>query len=146
MRKLRLSHPNGTRTELSIDSSGYLVRSNHPASVAFTVGTEATTTINVTMIVKDANGNAITYPVALQMYLSDNANGLDIINTAHSSGMAIGTNGVLIETIADKVGILLTTAAGLADITFTEAADKTAYLVVILPDGRLQISGAITHT
>lgn len=109
----------------------------------FVIGVEATNIINVGVTLKDA-GHAIGVAAAVHGYLSTSATGANIAATAPSSGYAIGTNGVAIETIADKAGIFVSSAAGLFDINLTEAGVATFYLVLIMPDGSLVISGAIT--
>ena len=74
------------------------------------------------------------------------ADGIDLLNTAHSSGTAIGASGVMLaELVTDKLFELVSDATGEIILTATEAGAKTAYLVVILPDGRLVVSGAVTH-
>lgn len=115
------------------------------ADVAFTVGAEGTNAINVALQLKDAAGNDLAVRGAVYAYLSDDANGDSIIASAHSSGWAIGTDGLLIPDVTNKSGHLVSEADGDIDLTITEAGAKTAYLVVVLPNGTLKVSGAITH-
>jgi hypothetical protein len=114
----------------------------------FTIGAEGGggTTINVAVVVKqDKAATAVSSRRVLDVYLSDSSTGAGIIGTAPSSGGAIGTNGVILASVtANKYYKVLTTAAGLFDITFTEAGAKTFYLVVVMPNGRLVVSSAIT--
>lgn len=92
----------------------------------------------------DASGNAIATAASLPWYISSDAAG-QAISTAHSVGASIGTDGLLQEYTANVSGLLTFEADGDADIDFEEAGAKTAYLVVVLPSGKLAISGAITH-
>lgn len=110
----------------------------------FVIGAEATNVINVGVTFRDADNNVIAQTAALHCWLSTLPTGLDVVATAPSSGIAIGTNGLLIEAVADKYGLLVCNAAGLADINFSEAGVATFYLVLRMPDGSLVVSSAIT--
>lgn len=113
----------------------------------FTVAAEnaGAGTINVAIQVNDGLGNALTSPVALPWYFANDSAGLTPTTTAHDGGSAIGTDGALIESVANLSGILVTEADGDADITITDAGAFTVYLVLVMPTGELAISGAITH-
>lgn len=111
--------------------------------VGFTIGAEATNAINVALQFRGANGRAIAERGSVLAYLSDDVNGDSVTATAPSSGVAIGTDGLAIETIADKSFLLVSESNGKLDVTLTEATAKTWYLVCVLPDGRLAVSGAI---
>ena len=112
-------------------------------SVTFTVGTEATNAINVAMQFKDGNGADLAERKAVNWWLASNAAG-DAIAAAPSSGIAIGTDGTLIESVTNVSGILITEADGEADVTLTDNTTGTWHLVVQLPNGSLAVSGAIT--
>lgn len=113
---------------------------------SFTVGAEGGNVINVAVAIKDGYNNvALAVRTCLTVYLADAATGAAIIGTAPSGGIAAGTNGaVLAALVANKLLYVVTNAAGLIDFNITEAGVKTLYLVVVLPDGRQAISGAIT--
>jgi hypothetical protein len=97
------------------------------------------------VIKQDKAQVAVATRRVLDVYLSDSSTGAGIIGTAPSSGGAIGTNGVILASVvANKYLKVLTTAAGLFDITFTEAGAKTFYLCVVMPNGRIVVSSAIT--
>ncbi len=103
----------------------------------FTVGTEAADAINVSVQLIDRNdGTPLTERTAVKWYLAADANG-DSIATAPSGGIAIGTNGLLIEHTNNLAGVAITEATGIFDVTITETAAKSFYLVVIAPDGKL---------
>lgn len=111
--------------------------------VAFTIGAEASNAINVAIQLK-ADGKDLDYRAAVWAYLSTDANGDNVTASAPSGGFAIGTDGVAIEAVADKLALLISEADGDIDITITESTAKTFYLVVVLPDGSLKVSNAIT--
>lgn len=118
--------------------------SNKVCDVKMTVGAEAANVINVACVCEWMNDEPVDRRVALPWYLSTSATGANIAATAPTGGIAIGTNGVLIESIADKHGLVVSTAAGLFDISLTDVGTPTFYLVVVLPSGDLKVSGAIT--
>jgi hypothetical protein len=110
-----------------------------------TVGTENTDVINVSIQLKDADANDVTSRQSIRAYLSDDANGDSLIASVHSGAVAIGTDGLAIELVTKKCWQLVSEADGDIDINITEAGTKTAYLVLVMPDGTLFVSGAITH-
>lgn len=113
--------------------------------VEFTVGVEATDAINVAIQVNDPEGKAIDHAAAFDFYLADDAAGLDPSTTAPTTGTAIGTDGALIESVANLSGKLITEVDGDADVTITNpTTTPTFYLVIVLPDGQLAVSTAIT--
>lgn len=114
-------------------------RSSVVAGVTFTIGAEAANARNVQ--VKLASGGAHG---AVLAYLSDDASGNSIVATAPSGGWAIGTDGLLIPLVTNKAAYLVSEADGDIDVTITEAGVKTVYLVIVLPDGSLVVSSAIS--
>lgn len=115
-----------------------------PMQVGFTVGTQAGDVINVALQLNDANGVALAVRGALYAYLSDDANGDSIAATAPDGGVAIGADGLAIPLVADKAFLLVSEADGDIDLDIEESGADTWYLVVVLPNGKLAVSGAIT--
>ncbi|HNO94202.1 MAG TPA: hypothetical protein PKJ84_08525 [Anaerolineales bacterium] len=110
----------------------------------FTIGAENTNAINVAIqLLNRDNGNELAERVGLQWYLSSDANG-DAISAAPSGGIAIGTDGLLIEHTNNIAGKIISEADGDIDVTLTESTAKSFYLILIAPDGKLYPSGAIT--
>ena len=112
--------------------------------VAMVPGTEVPNDINVTGQVNDGLGNDLATATALDFYLADDAAGLTPSTTAPDGGIAIGTDGALIESVANLSGKIITEADGDFDIDITESGVATWYLVVVLPTGKLVVSSAIT--
>ena len=118
---------------------------NQPASITFVVGAESSDVINVSGQVEDAAGADMATPTALQFYLADDSAGLDPSTSAPAEGIAIGTDGALIENVANLSGVLITEADGDFDIDVSNTTTTpTFYLVVVMPNGSLAISVAIT--
>lgn len=110
-----------------------------------TVGTEAANAINVAIQLKDRfGGGEMAERVGIFAYLSDDAYGNSVAATAPDGGAAIGTDGLAIPLVANKAFWLVSEADGDIDITITESGADTFYLILVMPDGKLVPSGAIT--
>ena len=133
-------NPTKARAKMSKFSS----HKNLKIDAKFTVGVEGSDAINVAVQLKDRNnGNELAERVGLAWYLSSDANG-DAIAAAPSGGIAIGTDGLLLEWTNNVSGLVVSEADGDIDVTLTEAGAGTWYLVLVAPDGKLLVSGAIT--
>ena len=118
------------------------------ASVAFTVGAEATNAITVSCQFNDAAGAAMTSARCLRGYLSADSEGQ---TAASSSGLTItsGTDGLTqVSVDANTINMIWLTseADGDVDVVITDgsAGTLTNYLNVVTPDGKIHTSGAIT--
>lgn len=114
-----------------------------PNNASFVIGEEAADVIAVSIQLKDGLKD-LAQRAAVDFYLSTNANGDNLLGTAPDGGIAIGTDGVLIPYVADIAGKLVSEVDGDIDITIEESGAATYYLVLVLPDGTLKVSGAIT--
>ena len=112
-------------------------------NVVFTIGAEAANVINVGIQLKDGVSE-VGERLCVKAYLSDDANGDSVADTAPTT-VAIGTDGVLIPLVTGKCFLLTSEVDGDIDINITlSSGADTWYLVVVLPDGRLVVSDAIT--
>lgn len=114
------------------------------ALASFTIGTEATDAINVAVQLKTARAKDVAVRVGLLCYLSDDATGDSVVGTAPSGGWAVGTDGLLIPVVTNKAAHVVSESDGQFDLTITHSGAKTCYLVIVMPDGSLVVSGAIT--
>lgn len=131
------------QTEAKYDAIKELQNAHLDAS--FVIGAEAGNVINVGIQLKYDKSQADTVRRAVHAYLSDDANGDSIVATAPSGAVAIGTDGVLYDIgAAKKHFFLVSESDGDIDINITEAGVKTLYLVLVMPNGRLVPSTAIT--
>jgi len=115
-----------------------------PMRATFVVGAEAGDAINVVVQLQDALGNDLAVRGAVLFYLASDAAGDAPHGTAPSAGIAIGTDGAMIEWTTNLSGLLISESDGDIDITLSEAGVATWYLVIVTADGRLWVSGAIT--
>ena len=114
------------------------------ADAAFVIGAEAADVINVGIQFQNGAGADITERASVMFYLADDVNGDIPSAAAPSGGIAIGTDGALIEWTANLAGLMIGEVDGDVDINITEAGVDTWYLVLVMPNGSLVISGAIT--
>lgn len=112
----------------------------------FTIGADAGTTIAITIQFYDKlSGAELAEAVCVPWYLSSDAAG-QVISAASSGGIAIGTDGLLIEWTANVSGLMISEADGDVDLVATEAGALTQYLNLVMPTGDIVTSGAITFT
>lgn len=110
----------------------------------YTIGTESANAINVAVqLIDRENGNEVKERVALAWYLASNATG-DAISAAPDGGIAIGTDGLLLEWTNNISGLVVSEADGDIDVTIGESTAKSFYLVLVAPDGKIYPSSAIT--
>lgn len=113
-------------------------------AASYTIGAESANAIAVTVQLSDRlNGGDLAERVGLKWYLSSDANG-DALATAPSGGIAIGTDGLLLEPINNQAGFVISESDGDIDVVITDTGTPTMYLVLVAPDGKLYPSGAIT--
>ena len=108
------------------------------------VGTEAANVINVAIQMKNLDEQDMAAACAVPFYLADDVVGLDPATAAPDGGIVIGTDGAMIEWTGNLSGLLVSEADGDIDIDMTDAGVMTKYLVLVMPDGSLVVSAAIT--
>ena len=112
-------------------------------TATFTIADQSAETRLVTIQFKDWAGNNLEVPVSVLCYTASNATGL--------TPAALG-DAELLEATYGKINILLSktvfqlisNAAGKIDVTVTENGIDTYYLVLVLPNGKLVVSDALT--
>lgn len=113
-------------------------------SALFTIGAESANTITVNIQLLDReNRNEIAERAAVGFYLSADANG-DSTAVAATS-LVGGTDGIMQEFISNSAGRLVSEVDGDIDVVVGDASGvATYYLVLVMPDGKLIVSSAIT--
>lgn len=110
-----------------------------------TLSAEAANIITASIQLKNQSAGDLAIRGGVFAYLSDDANGDSIAATAPDGGWVIGTDGLLIPVVAGKAAWLISEADGDIDVAITHVAGaKTVYLILVMPDGSLAKSGAIT--
>ena len=117
---------------------------NLKLAATFTIGAEGSNAINTVIQISDRhNGGDLSEKVAIPWYLSSDAGG-NVISAAPQTGIAIGTDGLLIEWTNNVSGIVVSEDDGDIDLTITDTGVATFYINLIMPDGKVYTSGAIT--
>lgn len=130
----------------SIEAAGEITAAEVTAlGVEFTIGAEDSDVINVAIQINDGHGDPVEVSKALHIYLAEDDAGLEPSATDPDGGVEIGTDGALIAlSLEPFLGLLISDGAGAADLDIEESGAGTWYLVVVLPNGSLAISNAIT--
>lgn len=126
-------------------SAASTVVTGRPGAAVHTVAAAGGGAQTDSIQVNDEAGTAMAEPVSLSWYLADDAAGITPSTLAPDGGVAAGTDGALIESVANLSGFAVTEADGDLDVTVT-ATTGSWYLVLVLPDGTLSISTVITPT
>lgn len=91
----------------------------------------------------DATGADLAKRGMVQVYLSNDANGDTIATAGNPAGLAAGTDGLYQQLTQHLAGFFTSEADGDIDVTITNTGSGSVYLVVVLPNGALKVSGAI---
>ena len=110
------------------------------------VGAEGGSTINVTIQLKDVLGVDLAKIASVWAFMSADAAGLAVDGNSMSTAPAIGTDGDMKIALTNFMFLLTSAADGDIDIDFVDTGTNTHYLVLVMPNGRHVVSGAITHT
>ena len=79
--------------------------------------------------------------------MSKNSDGSTVAATATDVvTTAIGTDGLIVPVTAQLSGFLVSESDGDIDLAIEIADNKLAYLVLVMPDGRLIISDVMSYT
>jgi hypothetical protein len=118
-----------------------LPKLNLAAGISWTVGTENTNVVRVTVQVKNENGDNLAQKTAMRFYLTSDAAGL--VPAVLTSAAAAGASGAVVDEAVNG-GVVITTATGLAILSLTDTtASLTRYVNLILPSGEIVTSPAV---
>ncbi len=137
----------GNRGQLVVRKGNGTVDLTRPCvDASITVGAENTNVRAITIQLKDAEGDDINYQEIVEIFVVGAANLDAIITTGGSTGIAIGTDGAILETrVAKKIFTVASEADGDIDLTWTDTGTEVAYLALRLPNGRVIFSSALTN-
>jgi len=111
-----------------------------------TVGAENTNVRAITVQFKDAAGANMDALVRCELHVLLNSTGSDFVATGGSTGIAAGADGKILATVAKKIFKAISDTTGKITLTWTDTGTEAAYLGVLLPNGRMVISSALTNT
>jgi hypothetical protein len=116
------------------------------AGASIVVGAEATNVRQIAIQLKDAQGKDLAHRATVQIAVLADANGDAFVATGGSTGIAVGTDGALLPIVAKKLFLAISEADGDIDLTWTDTGTEAAYLAVILPNGSMVVSAALTNS
>jgi hypothetical protein len=116
------------------------------AGASFTVSAEVSNVRTIAIQLKDGTGADIAARQAVRIAVFADANGDAFAATGGSTGIAIGTDGALVPIVAKKLFEVVSEADGDIDLTWTDTGTEAAFLGIILPNGKLVMSTALTNT
>lgn len=105
---------------------------------------EDTNVRQIAIYFTDENGEYTTDIQSVTLVVFADAAGAALATTGGSTGIEIGATGTLITLVSKKVFIGITDG-GTIKLTWTDTATEAAYLGVILPNGNVAISDALTN-
>lgn len=114
------------------------------AAAEYTIASESDDLITVTIQLNDYAGTALGASMGAMWYLSEDSGGAAIANGAPSGGIAVVTDGLLLEWTADLSGWLVCETDGDIDVVLEDNGDDAFYFVIVMPDGTLDVSAVIT--
>jgi hypothetical protein len=115
------------------------------AAAEFTIGGEGTNVRAIAIQLKDALGSDLAHIASVLMGVFSAASGTAFATTGGSTGIAIGTDGALLAIVAKKLFVLTSEADGDIDLTWTDTGTEAVYLGIVLPNGKLAMSGIIQN-
>ena len=134
----------GTVTGATLHNAG---NSGEAVDVTYTVGAAHGTTVNVAAQFVDDEGDNISHSIAIWMYLADDTSGLVFTAAGPDGANAINTDGAAVEVIADQLYLVNTEADGQFDFDVIHSGGAVNwYMAIIMPNGRLAVSGKIEIT
>ena len=131
---------------ITLASGGIFNNIGGAADASIVVAAEAGDARAITIQLKDAAGADLAHRAAVLIAVLLDANGDAFVVTGGSTGIAIGTDGALHTITAKKLFLAISEADGDIDLTWTDTGSEAAYLAVVLPNGKMIISTALTNT
>lgn len=116
---------------------------NVVGGASFSVSSESTNAITVSVQLQDETGADIAFAGKVDWYWSSSASG-GTLGTAPTGGIAGGTDGLIVETLANQAGYAVSESDGDIDFVLTDTGTPTGYLVLAFGNGKVAISDAVT--
>ena len=101
----------------------------------------------ITIQLKDYAGNDLDVAASIIAYMASDSTGL-IPAAAISGEVALTSSGdgAVIVLLTHCAYLLVSEADGDIDVTITDTSTHTEYLVLVMPNGKLVVSGALVFT
>ena len=111
-----------------------------------TVPTISSDTFAVTIQLKDYAGNDLTVPAAVLCYVSSTVAGIDPVVITSEISTTSGGDGAVAIFLAKYNWQLISEADGDIAIDVTTTGAHNYYLVLVMPNGKLVVSGVLAFT
>ena len=115
-------------------------------SATITVPAISSDTFAVTIQLKDFAGNDLAVPAAVFAYVSSDSAGLDPSDLTSEITTTSGGDGATLVTLAKYSWLLISEADGDIAIDMTDTGTDAKYLVLVMPNGKLEVSTVLTYT
>jgi len=117
-------------------------------SAVITVADNTTETPDVSVQFYGGSETTLSEAVTFHWFLTTDAGAQTLCtDSTDTSEIAIKTNGtILVEDVADVMGVAVSEATGLADFVVTVVTEKQAVFNVVMPNGKLAQSDVMTYT
>lgn len=115
---------------------------------SITISAEGATTgdtRDLSITLKDANGNAIDYSELFEIVMFSSSAMTDFVAAGGSTGVVQGSTGKLLAVVAKKHFHCLTDTSGAWTGTYLDTGTAAGYLAVRLPNGRIIGGGTVTN-
>ena len=110
-----------------------------------TVGTLSSDTYPVTIQLKDFAGNNLKVPAAVMAYYADSATGLDPTDVTTDLATTSAGAGAVLIFLTKYLFLLVSEVDGTIAVDSEDSGTDDQYLVLVMPDGRLVVSGVLTY-
>ena len=117
-----------------------------PAHVTWVVGSEGANTVNVALVLKDANGAACATRKCFPLFVSGTSDASSFVTTGPDGHIIAGLSGAILSVVTDKLYQIITNAAGSANINVVETSSATFYLAAVMPNGTVAVSSVLTFS
>lgn len=119
---------------------------NVPCEATFDEGSTHDTLIGITVVLKDYVGNPLTAKRAVHAYFSEDSDGLSVSTSNFTANLTASVGDVLIMEEYHQYMFVCNTS-GVFTLAVTYATDaETFYLVLLMPDGKLEVSEGLVFT
>jgi len=116
------------------------------ADASFSIGTESADVITVSVQLLNAAATAVSAPAAVLGYLASDALAMERYTITNTGDIASGTDGFVVELVDNSVFLGVSESDGDLDIAISASGTPSMYLALVLPNGALATSGAITFS
>jgi len=111
-----------------------------------TVPVISSDTFAVTIQLKDYAGNDLDVAAAILCYVSSTSTGLDPSDLTSEISTTSSGDGAVLILLAKYSWQLISEADGDIAIDVTDSGTDAKYLVLVMPNGKLVVSGVLTYT